>query len=59
MFIDIANFSANTPRRYLAYTATFSRHHTLQQIYEFLCGRLRFNKEDIRLWKFKDEVYCV
>ncbi|CAI9715032.1 ubiquitin carboxyl-terminal hydrolase 32-like [Octopus vulgaris] len=55
MTFNIANFSANTPRRYLAYTAAFSRHHTLQQIYEFLCGRLRFNKEDIRLWKFKDE----
>lgn len=55
MTFNIANLSANTPRRYMAYTAAFSRHHTLQQIYEFLCGRLRFNKEDIRLWKLKDE----
>lgn len=54
---DGPNFvSSSTPRRYLAYTAAFSRRHTLQQIYDFLCSRLRFCREDIRLWKFKDEV---
>ncbi|XP_071094049.1 ubiquitin carboxyl-terminal hydrolase 32-like isoform X1 [Haliotis cracherodii] len=47
------SFAANpqTPRRYLAYTAAFSRKHTMQQIYEFLCNKLRFCREDIRLWK--------
>ncbi|ESO97937.1 hypothetical protein LOTGIDRAFT_153048 [Lottia gigantea] len=53
------NFAANpsAPRRYLAYTAAFSRKHTLLQIYDFLCTKLRFNREDIRLWKIssKDE----
>ncbi|KAK3083744.1 hypothetical protein FSP39_002517 [Pinctada imbricata] len=40
-----------TPRRYVAFMATFSRQHTLQQVYEFLCTKLRFNREDLRLWK--------
>ncbi|KAH9503865.1 Ubiquitin carboxyl-terminal hydrolase 32 [Bulinus truncatus] len=39
------------PRRYHAYTASFSRKHTLGQIYEFLCNKLRFYREDFRLWK--------
>lgn len=47
---NLAN-SSNTPRRTLAYTAAFSRKHTMQQVYEFLCNKLRFNREDIRLWK--------
>lgn len=53
----LANSPA-TPRRYLAYTAAFSRKHTLQQVYDFLCSKLRFCREDIRLWKIssKDEV---
>ncbi|ELT99007.1 hypothetical protein CAPTEDRAFT_129894 [Capitella teleta] len=45
----------STPRRYLAYTAAFSRKHTLRQILDFLALRLRFSREDMRLWKFKDE----
>ncbi|KAL8573322.1 hypothetical protein ACOMHN_032784 [Nucella lapillus] len=47
---NLAN-SSNTPRRTLAYTAAFSRKHTMQQVYEFLCNKLRFNREDIRMWK--------
>ena len=45
-----------TPRRYLAYLAAFSRKHTLRQVYEFLNTRLRISRDDMRLWKFKDEV---
>ena len=50
--------NTQTPRRYLAYTATFSRQHTIQQIYEFLCTKLRFSREDTRLWKIgsKEDV---
>lgn len=46
------------PRRYHAHTASFSRKHTMAQIYEFLCNKLRFYKEDFRLWKInpKDDV---
>ncbi|CAL1537349.1 unnamed protein product, partial [Lymnaea stagnalis] len=47
------NFTANStqPRRYHAYTASFSRKHTMAQIYEFLCSKLRLYREDIQLWK--------
>ena len=57
-FKDTAGFGGqpSTPRRYLAYTAAFSRKHTLLQVYEFLTGRLRISREDMRLWKVKDEV---
>ncbi|XP_064618756.1 ubiquitin carboxyl-terminal hydrolase 32-like [Lineus longissimus] len=51
----ISNNAPPAPRRYLAYTAAFSRKHTLKQVYDFLCSRLRINREDIRLWKCKDE----
>ncbi|XP_041349176.1 ubiquitin carboxyl-terminal hydrolase 32-like [Gigantopelta aegis] len=49
--------SPTIPRRNLAYVAAFSRKHTLQQIYDFLCTKLRFSREDIHLWKIspKDE----
>ncbi|XP_021349870.1 ubiquitin carboxyl-terminal hydrolase 32-like isoform X2 [Mizuhopecten yessoensis] len=50
----MTNFVANspqTPRRFVAYSATFSQQHTLQQVYEFLCTKLRLNREDMRLWK--------
>ena len=50
------NQQPQTPRRYLAYMACFSRKHSMRQIYDFLNLRLRINKEDIRLWKLKDEV---
>ncbi|KAL3857432.1 hypothetical protein ACJMK2_012103, partial [Sinanodonta woodiana] len=54
----VTSFSNNSqPRRYLAYVASFSKCHTLQQVYDFLCTKLRFSREDIRLWKIssKDE----
>lgn len=38
------------PKRYLAYTAAFSRLATVQQIGAFLCEQLRLRTEDIRLW---------
>ena len=54
----ITHTTPATPRRYLAYLAAFSRKHTMKQVYEFLSTRLRINREDLRIWKFKDEV-CV
>ncbi|KAK3792374.1 hypothetical protein RRG08_045918 [Elysia crispata] len=47
------NLTANPaqPRRYHANTASFSRKHTMRQIYEFLGSKLRFYREDFRLWK--------
>jgi len=48
--------ATSPPRRYVAYTAAFSRKHTLQQVYEFLTTHLKINREDMRLWKVKDEV---
>ncbi|GFR71292.1 ubiquitin carboxyl-terminal hydrolase 32 [Elysia marginata] len=54
------NLTANPaqPRRYHAHTASFSRKHTMRQIYEFLGNKLRFYREDFRLWKInsKDDV---
>ncbi|KAM7355200.1 ubiquitin specific protease 32 isoform 3-T3 [Cochliomyia hominivorax] len=38
------------PKRYLAYTAAFSRLASVQQIGNFLCEQLRLRTEDIRLW---------
>ncbi|XP_017843639.1 ubiquitin carboxyl-terminal hydrolase 32 isoform X1 [Drosophila busckii] len=38
------------PKRYLAYTAAFSRLATVRQVGEFLCEQLRLKPEDIRLW---------
>ncbi|XP_060064706.1 ubiquitin carboxyl-terminal hydrolase 32-like [Ylistrum balloti] len=54
MALSMTNFVANNPpmpRRFVAYSATFSQQHTLQQVYEFLCTKLRLNREDMRLWK--------
>jgi ubiquitin carboxyl-terminal hydrolase 6/32 len=39
-----------TPKKYLAYTAAFSRLATVKQVGEFLCQRLKLRLEDIRLW---------
>ncbi|KAJ8312385.1 hypothetical protein KUTeg_009758 [Tegillarca granosa] len=49
----VSNLTATntTHRRYLAYIAAFSKQHTLQQVYEFLCTKLRLAREDTRLWK--------
>lgn len=38
------------PKRYLAYTAAFSRLATVKQVAEFLCQRLKLKLEDTRLW---------
>ncbi|XP_037889986.1 ubiquitin carboxyl-terminal hydrolase 32 isoform X1 [Glossina fuscipes] len=38
------------PKRYLAYTAAFSRLATVQQVGTFLCEQLRLRTEDVRLW---------
>lgn len=38
------------PKKYLAYTAAFSRLATVKQVGEFLCQRLKLRLEDIRLW---------
>ncbi|XP_035896794.1 ubiquitin carboxyl-terminal hydrolase 32 isoform X2 [Anopheles stephensi] len=38
------------PKKYLAYTAAFSRLATIKQVAEFLCQRLKLKPEDIRLW---------
>lgn len=49
--------SVNTvPKRYVAHTATFSRLATIRQVYNYLCNRLKIRPEDVRLWKFCDEV---
>ncbi|CAG2247856.1 USP6_32 [Mytilus edulis] len=62
MALSMSNMVASntqTPRRYVAYTATFSRQHTVQQIYEFLCTKLRFSREDTRLWKIGSKEDCM
>lgn len=40
----------------MAHTASFSRHHTIRQLLDFLSNRLRTSREDIRLWKYRDEM---
>ncbi|XP_071945533.1 ubiquitin carboxyl-terminal hydrolase 32-like isoform X2 [Antedon mediterranea] len=50
-----ANNATTAPKRYLAYTASFSKMHTMQQVHEFLCARLRVRVEEMRLWSLKDE----
>lgn len=39
------------PKKYLAYTAAFSRLATIKQVTEFLCQRLKLKYEDVRLWQ--------
>ncbi|XP_062601497.1 ubiquitin carboxyl-terminal hydrolase 32-like isoform X2 [Saccostrea cucullata] len=54
MALSMTNYVSSAPpipRRYVAFTATFSKQHTIQQVYEFLCTKVRFVREDIRLWK--------
>lgn len=38
------------PKKYLAYTAAFSKLATIKQVGEFLCQNLKLRYEDIRLW---------
>lgn len=42
--------SLQAQKKYLAYTAAFSRLATVKQVGEFLCQRLKLRSEDIRLW---------
>ena len=59
--VDVSSYStmlsgSAAPKRYLAYTAAFSRQATVRQLYEFLGSRLRLRPEDTRLWHLRDEV---
>lgn len=47
--------SSTSPKRFLAYQASFSRTSTLRQVFDFLCTRLRLRPEDTRLWQLQDE----
>lgn len=38
------------PKRYLAYTAAFSRLSSVKQVSQFLCQYLKLKFEDVRLW---------
>lgn len=38
------------PKRYLAYTAAFSRLSTVKQVGDFMCQHLKLKFEDLRLW---------
>ncbi|XP_075159626.1 ubiquitin specific protease 32 isoform X2 [Haematobia irritans] len=50
-FASISSTSVlQPPKRYLAYTASFSRLATVQKVGAFLCEQLRLRTEDIRLW---------
>ncbi|XP_048582551.1 ubiquitin carboxyl-terminal hydrolase 32-like isoform X2 [Nematostella vectensis] len=43
------------PKKYLAYLAAFSYINTLQQVLEYISGRLRIRTEDLRLWIMNDD----
>lgn len=43
------------PKRYLAYTAAFSRLASVRQVIEFLCQRLKLKAEDVRLWHIMND----
>ncbi|XP_063220318.1 ubiquitin carboxyl-terminal hydrolase 32 isoform X2 [Bacillus rossius redtenbacheri] len=47
------------PKRYLAYVATFSRLATINQVFEFLCARLKIHGEDMRLWHIIEDLNMV
>ena len=44
-----------TPKRYWAFSACFSRKHTVTQVYDFIASRLRINKDDIRIYNMKED----
>lgn len=46
----VSTNSIQAPKRYLAYTAAFSRLATVRQVAEFLCIRLKLKQDTIRLW---------
>ncbi|XP_037024901.1 ubiquitin carboxyl-terminal hydrolase 32 isoform X4 [Bradysia coprophila] len=49
------------PKRYLAYTAAFSRLATIKQVGDFLCQHLQLKTEDVRLWHLYNaaEIPCL
>ncbi|XP_039266977.2 ubiquitin carboxyl-terminal hydrolase 32-like [Styela clava] len=47
--------SNSSPKRYLAYRATFSRRHTIKQVQTFLAIRIHMYYDNIRLWNYIDE----
>lgn len=51
-----SNSSMQAPKRYLAYTAAFSRLATIKQVAEFLCIRLKLKPDTIRLWYLNNEI---
>ncbi|CAI6345795.1 unnamed protein product [Macrosiphum euphorbiae] len=55
----VSNLVNSMPRRYLAYTASFSKLSTVKHVYDFLCIRLKLKAEDMRLWHFHDENNMV
>ncbi|WAR02243.1 UBP32-like protein [Mya arenaria] len=54
----MSSFTNHTqqPRRFLAFTACYSRCHTIQQVYDFLCNKLRFTREDMRFLTVEQAV---
>lgn len=54
--------SLQQPKRYLAYTAAFSRLASIKQVGEFLSQRLKLKTEDLRLWHIgntSNELSCL
>lgn len=49
-YTTIATAAPQPPKKYVAYTAAFSRLATVKQIAEFLCEQLKLKSENIRLW---------
>lgn len=48
------------PKKYLAYTAAFSKLATVRQVADFLCQNLKLKPEDLRLWHVSsDSVSCL
>lgn len=46
-----SNVASNqSPKKYLAYVAAFSRLATVKQVGEFLCARLKLKQDTIRIW---------
>ncbi|CAH0394748.1 unnamed protein product [Bemisia tabaci] len=46
-------------KKQLSYTAAFSKLATVKHVYDFLCSKLRFRAEDMRLWHYFDEANMV
>lgn len=53
---------SQTPKKYLAYIAAFSRLATVKQVGEFLCSRLKLKQDTIRIWHMGqngDSAYLI